>query len=177
MFHINDAVIYGGEGVCVISDIAEKEFAGKNAVYYILKPVYKETATVFVPIENEKLLAKMRPVLSKEEILEIIRSMPQEKTGWIEDEGERKLQYKAVLSGGSRRELICLIRTLYQRRQEQLAQKRKPHAADEFFLKEAEHILHDEFAYVLGLSQDQVLPFILKELGEGGSREPEGKTE
>jgi hypothetical protein len=39
------------------------------------------------------------------------------------------------------------------------------HTADENFLKEAEKILHEEFAFVLDIPPADVLSFITKELG------------
>ena len=38
MFQINDAVVYGSQGVCEIVDIAEKKIDGVARSYFILKP-------------------------------------------------------------------------------------------------------------------------------------------
>ena len=38
------------------------------------------------------------------------------------------------------------------------------HAADENFLKEAESVLYEEFAYVLNIRREEVLPFIQHEI-------------
>lgn len=67
-FQVNDSVLYGAEGVCRITDICEQDFMGERAMYYVLKPVYGATSTVFVPVNNERLKAKMRRILSAEEI-------------------------------------------------------------------------------------------------------------
>ena len=40
------------------------------------------------------------------------------------------------------------------------------HLTDEKYLKDAEKMLHDEFAVVLNISPDQVVPFIRKQLGK-----------
>ena len=37
---------------------------------------------------------------------------------------------------------------------------RKLHIADERILKDAEHIFYDEIAFVLNISQNEVVPFI-----------------
>lgn len=164
MFHVNDTVIYGVEGVCRIIEITERTFRDKNICYYVLKPVYKENATIFVPTENEALTARMRPILSAEEINNIIQSMSKESDIWINDENERKLRYKAILTGGDCRELVRLIRTLYNHQQKQKAIGKKLHLADDRIFKEAERMLYDEFAASLNLRQDQVLPYIIKSI-------------
>lgn len=164
MFKVNDTVIYGTEGVCRVMDITERMFRDKKIRYYVLKPVYKENATIFVPTENETLTAKMRQVLSPEEVRTIIDGMAGEESIWIEDENERKLRYKTILTSGNCHELVRLIRTLYLHQQEQKARGKKLHLADERFFKEAERMLYDEFAVVLNLRQDQVLPYIIRSI-------------
>ena len=56
------------------------------------------------------------------------------------------------------------VRALYLRKQRQEAAGRKFHVADEHFLHDAEKILYDEFAHVLQIKRDQVLPFILEQI-------------
>ena len=58
-----------------------------------------------------------------------------------------------------------MIKTLYTRQQALLQNgKKKLRATDERFLKEAERVLHEEFAHVLNIQRDQVLPFILEQI-------------
>ena len=72
MFQINDTVMYGTHGVCKIEDITMKEFMGSQKEYYVLKPISDFTATLYVPTHNEKLLARMRRILSKQEVYQLI---------------------------------------------------------------------------------------------------------
>ena len=90
MFQINDTVMYGVHGLCKIEDITMKEFMGSQKEYYVLKPISDLTATLYVPMHNEKLLAKMRRILSKEEVYQLIETMPQKETIWFKNENERK---------------------------------------------------------------------------------------
>ena len=140
MFSNGDAVLYGAEGVCRLEGSTQREIGGKKLEYYVLKPVYRAGSTVFVPKGNETLTAKMRRVLSPEEIHKLIQEIPEEKELWIENEGERRAEYGRIVSGGDRRELIRVI-------------------------KEAEEKLHGEFALVLNIQPDQVTAFIRREIG------------
>ena len=163
MFQINDTILYGSEGVCTVTDIVEKDFGAKVMRYYVLKPVYNSNSTLYVPANNQALTAKMRHVLSAAEIHEIIRAIPGEKSMWIENEDERKEKYREILQHGDRMELIGIIKALYHHQQAQRAKGKHLHTADEHFFKEAEKLLYDEFALVLQIQPDEVVPFILRQ--------------
>lgn len=164
MYRKNDIVMYAAQGVCKITDITKKEFNDELIEYYVLKPVYSENALIYVPTGSESLMGKMRHVLSEEEIYEIIRKLPDENAEWIENEHVRKEQYRQILSQGDRKALIGMIKALYYHKQGLLEKGKKLHVSDERFFKEAERILYDEFALVLNIETDQVLPFILEQL-------------
>ncbi len=164
MYHVNDIVLYGMQGVCTIEEISEMCFGKNSDEYYVLRPVYDDKSTIFVPMHNESLTGKMRAVLSAQEIFELINAMPDEDQIWIENDAERKEEYKSILVNGTRDELIKLIKTLYLRKQELKQKGKKLHVADEHFLKEAEKLLYEEFAHVLKIKREQVLPFIMKQI-------------
>lgn len=162
MYHVSDTVLYGADGVCKIVEIARKQFTqDTKGVYYVLKPVYHESATIFIPVQNQMLTDKMRPVLSKAEILSIIQTMPDLEALWIADENKRHKTYEEIIRSGDRMQIIRMIKALYSHEKQQLKQGRKFHTADQKLMKEAENMLYEEFAYVLGIQQDKVLPFII----------------
>ncbi len=164
MFCVGDTVIYGTQGVCRISAIEENDFGGDSVEYYVLRPVYDVNSTVFVPVKNEKLVGKMRAVLSPEEIIGMIRSMPDEETIWIEDETERKQTYQEIIREGDRRKLVRLIKTLHFHGLEQQKKGRRLHQSDESALKQAEELLYNEFALVLKIRPEEVVPFITRQI-------------
>ena len=164
MIQLGDTVLYGSEGVCTVAEITELDFGGKPARYYLLKPVYNPNSAVYVPVENEKLTAKMRRVLSVEEIRAVVHAIPREESLWIEDEEERKAVYRDILQRGDRLELARIIKALYFHEQEQRAKGKHLHAADERFFKEAEKMLYHEFALVLNISPDEVVPFLFQQI-------------
>lgn len=164
MYKINDIVIYGNEGVCKITDLTTRSFSDKVIQYYVLKPVYNEHSVVYIPIDNEELVSKMKSILSVEDIHELIRMIPSEEASWIENDNLRKEKYREILKSGDRKELLKMIRTLYLYQQELKKNGKKFHAADDKFFKDAEKVLYDEFAYVLEIEQEDVIPFICKQL-------------
>lgn len=164
MYSKNDTVLYGSQGICRIEDITEKEMGGKTIEYYVLKPIENSHATIYVPTQNEMLVSKMKKILSVKEIYQLIQAMPNEELIWIEGDNKRRDAYREILKSGDRKMLIQLIRTLFLRQQELKSKKRKLHANDEKILREAENILHEEFAYVLNINKDEVVPFIFQQI-------------
>lgn len=170
MYQINDTIIYGTNGICKIIDITDKNFSGKKAEYFILKPLNNQASTIYVPVNNEDLKKKMRRILSPSEIYQIIHDMPMEESIWIENENERKEKYKEMIARGDRRELVKIIKALYTHQQQLQAKGKKLHVADERFFKEAEKLLYEEFAIVLNIKPEEVLPFLLEQI------QPEERT-
>ena len=164
MYNIDDAVLYGVNGICTIADIEEKTINKEKKQYYVLKPVYNKASTLFVPMDSELLLAKMKKLLSKAEIYELIDNIKDEEINWIDNEQERNRKYSEILKSGDRREIMKMIRALYNHRQQIKDTGRKFHVADEKIMRAAESILHEEFAYVLDIKREQVTEFIVEHL-------------
>ena len=55
-----EKVLYSVNGVCEITDITEKVFGKTVMRYYVLKPISNGEATLFVPVNNENLVRKMK---------------------------------------------------------------------------------------------------------------------
>lgn len=164
MFREGDLVQYGVNGVCKITQICEENFCGKKEMYYILTPVTRSNNTVYVPLSNEALVGKMRRILQPEEIYAIIDAMPDEKADWIEDSAARKETFRTILKSGDCFRIMKMIKSLYLHKQELLENGKKLHAGDEQLFREAENILCEEFALVLHIQKDEVVPLIAKKL-------------
>lgn len=166
MFQINDTVMYGTYGVCKIVDITTKDFLGTLKEYYVLKPTSDKTSTLFVPMQNEKMIEKMRRILSEEEVYQLIEAMPLEEASWIENENARKEQYKKIISEGNHIALIRMIKAIYLQKMKREAEGKHLYISDERFFKEAERILYEEFQYVLNIKKEELLPLIFQKIEE-----------
>ena len=166
MYQINDIVMYAAQGVCRITDIQSNDFNGTAARYYVLQPVSSENALLYVPADNPMMTEKMRRLLSKDEIYDMIRSLADAEPLWIENEHARKERYKELLSQGDRKALIQMVKTVYLHRERLAERGRKMHLTDERFFKEAEKLLYDEFALVLNINKEDVVPFIVRQLDQ-----------
>ena len=166
MMQVNDTIVYGTHGVCKIQGIVSRDFGKKMMDYYMLKPVFDPGATIFVPVENEKLKGRMRALLSEEEVRRMIHAMPHAQTIWIDNDNARKEAYKEIVDKGDRKKLVQLVKTLYFHSKRQQEKGKRLHVSDETFLRGAEKILFEEIALVLHMDKEAVGPFIIKELGD-----------
>ncbi len=152
MLELNSYVIYGDNGVCLVADKRKEKFAGVIREYY--------TA------DNEEILSKMRSILSKEQILDIVHSLPGETVEWEEDNKVRGEYYNEVFEKGDRRELLLLIKNLYNHKKERKEEGKKLWTIDENAMKHAESLVYEEFGTVLGIPQEEVVDFIIAEVGK-----------
>jgi len=166
MFQINDIVTYGTNGVCKIESITKKEFSGTTKEYYVLKPVNDAAATLYVPVHNEKVVSKMRKILSEQEVYQLIETMPEQEKIWFQKDNERKEEYKKIIARGDHGELIGMIKAIYLQKKKREEEGKRLHISDDRFFKEAERILYDEFQYVLNIKKEELLPLIFSKIKE-----------
>lgn len=165
MFEKNDYVIYGNSGVCMVKDIGPLDIPGIPAerIYYTLVPCYTKDSQIFTPVDSTKVV--MRSLICREAVMKLIEEIPDIEPLWVTDEKQREAQYKETLRTCDCRELIRIIKTIYQRMQSRIAEGKKVTASDERYFHLAENSLYGEFAIALGIERDQVKDFIAGKTG------------
>lgn len=166
LLQVGDRVVYGIHGVCGIVDTQQRIIDRKKAEYYVLEPLDQPGSRFFVPMHNEAALSKMRPLLTVQQLEELLRSPRTQEDVWIADENKRKQQYRAMINTGDRATLICMVRCLNTHKNTQLAAGRKFHQSDEIFLKDAQKILTSEFSLVLNIPASDVAQYIERRINE-----------
>lgn len=166
MFEVDDFIIYGNHGVCKVENIGtvSLRIVDKNKVYYTLRPIYKNEAVVYAPVENPKSV--MRPVLSKKEADDLIREIPQLDSVWIPNEKEREVQYKAALKSCHCRELIRIIKTLYDRKMDRIRDGKKVTVVDERYFRQAEDQLYGELAFAMKMERGQMGDYLVERISK-----------
>jgi CarD family transcriptional regulator len=164
MLKINDCVIYGSQGVCQVEDIRKIKFHSDPCAreYYVLKPVWVENSIVYIPTENRILTEKIRPVLTPEEVDQVILSVKDQSMEWIADRKLRSARFQEILSKHDEHDLLLLAGCLYWRAQES---PKKLSFSDEKVLKTAEKIIEQEFSFSLRIGAQSVGDYIRQKLG------------
>lgn len=164
MYQVGEQVVYGIHGVCRVADQEERVIDRKRVTYLALEPVGQEGARYLVPTHNAAAMAKLRPMLSREEMEALMDSEEVRIDGWIRDENQRKQAYREMSSTGDRVKLVQMLHSLYQHKAQQTALGRKCHLCDENFLRDAEKLLSGEVAIVMGLEPEQARQYIRNKL-------------
>ena len=164
MFETGNVVLHPTEGVCEIDDVRSERFDGsKKRTYYVMHPLYaKIKSTLFVPVDSDKILLQKMP--TKEEIIELIKSVSITDIEWIENSTLRKDAFMHIIYNGDTKEIVALIAKLHIRKNEVEANGKKFSATDSKILKEAEKKVYQEFSYVLDTDEENIQDFILKYL-------------
>ena len=166
MLQIGSQVVYGIHGVCNIVGTEVRTIDRKKVEYFILAPNDQPSASFYVPAHNQVALSKLRPLLTKEELIELLETADENSVAWISVENLRKQKYKELINNADRSAMIGMIRLLHHHKEEQLAAGRKFHLCDENFLRDARKVLASECSVVLGIPHPEVMEYLSKKLNK-----------
>lgn len=166
MFQIGDRVIYGSHGVCQIVTVEERVIDRKRIKYFALEPVSQPGTRYLIPSENPVALSKLRHLITRDELEQLLQSQQIRENCWISDENQRKQRYRELISSCDRVALLRMIHTLHHQKKVQLEAGRKFHLCDENFLHDAQKLLTAEFSLVLNIDPSAVADYILSAMDQ-----------
>lgn len=166
MFEKGTFIVYGNTGVCEIKDITTINVKGapKDKLYYILSPRHHKESKIFTPVDSDKTI--MRLVLTKEEADALINDIPSIEELWVSNDKLREEKYKETMRSCQCKDWIKIIKTLYLRREERIAQGKKTTAMDEKYLRMAEENLYSELSLALGMPKEEIEGYIARRIAE-----------
>lgn len=164
MFQVGKNVRYGQEGVCRIDRIGTMDFCGEKQDYYVLEPLFKPGALLYVPVKNSVLVGKMRPLLTIEEVEAVICDVLERKAEWVRDFRLRSNIAKKALASDDRADALYLIKNILFHKKENEKEGKKVHTTDDCFLKDAENLIYFEFSVVLNQDYEQIANQIRRKL-------------
>ena len=165
MFKKGENVLYGANGIYIVEDIRCEDFLGEKREYYVLsQPERKSNDKVFIPLDNEKLVSQIKPLLTREEIFAMIKSIPSEPMKWINETRARSEHFKNIFARADRAEITHLAITVYLRKIEMESQEKKIFVSDENTLARAEKLIYDEFSRSIDIPRENVIQFIMDEM-------------
>ena len=164
MYQIGDCVVYGVHGVCRVIGMEKQLVNRKRSLYMVLQPLAQTESRFYLPTENPTAMAKLKTVMTKEALVELLASDQVRQEEWIPDENRRKQYYRELIGSGDRVSLMRMITNLYRYKQTQLDAGRKFHQSDDNFLRDAERLLSSEIALVMELSQEDARNYLREQL-------------
>lgn len=157
-------VLYGKMGVCLVQEQKAIKMGKDSSLYYVLCPVSDGRSSIYVPCDNAELVARMRPLLTRDEINALLSDADEERVQWIDDRSARAALYRSVTADGDRRLLIRVICCLFRRKHERQELGKRLSAMDESALQECMRLIDEEFSMVLGIPRTEVVHYILERL-------------
>ena len=161
MYQIGELILYGGTGVCRVTDVIAKRFsrAEPEKLYYVLRPLYS-SGTITTPVENSKVFT--RPVISRDEAIALIDAIPSIHAEAYHNSNLQQLEshYRSELESHDCQDLLRLTMSTYQKKVEREQAKLKFGAVDRRYMERAENLLFGELAVALDIEKDSVQSFI-----------------
>lgn len=155
MYQVGDIVIYTLYGICTITEETERFFNGQNVKYFVLVPLSDQKTKMQIPAENPMILSRLHPLLSPDEANTIIQEIPFLENIWIDNDNQRKREFGDIVKAGNRKEILQMMKSIYNHSLGLKNKGRKLHVSDEQCMRDGEKLILDEFAYVL--KQDRLL--------------------
>ncbi len=170
MYQKGDLIVYGSSGVCRVEDIGPLKGAGgvrEKRDYYTLSPVFG-SGVIYIPADTGVF---MRPVLTKEQVDELIDRIPalEEKECDLSNLRQLTEHYHAAFESHQCEDLLRLIKALYQRGQNTLKQGRRVGLTEMNYRKHAEELVHGEFSVALGIPYEEVPEYISARLAQSST--------
>ncbi len=160
MYQVGEQVIYGMHGVCSVVQEEKRMVDHKTVTYLALEPVGQAGSRFLVPTHNAAAMAKVRPMMTKDALDQLLASPEVRSDGWIKDENLRKQTYRELIGSGDRVRLLQMVCTLYRHKEAQQAAGKKIHLCDDNFLRDAEKLLCGEFSIVLNMEYADVRKYL-----------------
>ena len=165
MFQIGELILYGNTGVCRVEAIGKGSsapYADKNKDYYSLVPLYGD-GMIYAPVDSGVF---MRPILSREQAMELIHKIPEIQAEPFSTRDQRALteHYRSFFEGHNCEDLLQLVVNIYVKGQNLTQQGKKVGSTDQQYLRRATNLLHGELAAALNIPLNEVESFISKEI-------------
>lgn len=163
MYGIGEKVIYGAQGVMEITDIVDQTVGDITRKYYVMREYASPTSSLtYVPVDNEALVLQLKPLLTRDEIMDVIKKANGTQLEWIEENRARSESYKRILASADRVNILAMIQMVRKTGVRREEEGKKNYIADENIMRKAEKMINAEFSLVLGIPEDDVKEFIEK---------------
>ena len=155
MYKEGDYVVKSSTGLCRVEGTVWMEgLDHTDQEFLVLVPLTDDRTKIYTPLPRVE--ETIRRVLDAAEAEEILSADESDALFTVKNERLRETDYKVALRSNSPRMLLSLVRSLYQRRMDRVAQGKKPTSLDEHYLRLSEELLSSELAFALGCEKKEI---------------------
>lgn len=163
MYSVGEKIVYGENGVCTIVKIAPLDISGSSAdkLYYHMAPL-TGNGMFYTPLDSG---AFMRPVMSRDEALALIDSIPGIEPAVCTDSRFNHVDafYKELFKLHTCEALVSIVKGLKIR----MSEKKTKSSRAESTMKRAREMLYGEISVALDMEMSAVENFIAERIGTG----------
>ena len=166
MFAIGDSVVYGFDGVYVITEYTTSPIdKDDKRVFYVLRPAFG-TGNTMIVTPSEGGTTPIRSVMTRDEAKSLLDKVASVGEVEVSKERNRREVYREVLGRCRAEDCVSIIKTVRRRRREFMAQKRRLSETDTEFESRARHCLFSELAHAMGITFAEAEQMVIARLSE-----------
>lgn len=154
MFEVGNYVVHSGHGVCVITEIIQKD-----KKYFKLQTIHNGM-TIMMPCDTSSSF--LRLIHTKTEIENSIKDISLSNEIYLKDNKERKNYFQSLIISNDIHNTILLIKLLYQLMNDKKKEKKSLGSIDSQFLQQAEKKLFYEMSIASGHSKEECKDYLNK---------------
>ena len=157
VYSIGDIVFYSSTGICEVKSIGDPGMGlPANVDYYTLQPLSKNhREMIYVPVDTK---AFMRYAIDRRQAQEYVDMVENIKPLYPESRNPKAIQdfYSTLIQSYDCKNLLQVIVSLTAKKREVAAKNKSLNQTQTAFLKRAQEMIYNEFAYALGVTSDEV---------------------
>lgn len=155
-------VVYNGTEICRIGEKVIKNFDGVNESEYFSLFPKDSKSTYYVPAD--KINMHVRPILSKQQLLDIIDRIPSVKGEWIDDRNDRKTKFYDAVRNGDYERILPMMSGLYSEENKRAKTGKHLFLDDKKNFEWAKKLLHSEIAFSFGITVEEAEKLIVQRI-------------
>jgi len=151
-------VVYNGTEICMTGEFVKRSFDGTDEHDYCV--LYPNGSNTRYYILAEKIESSIRPLLTKEQLLESVQYMNEEEYEWISDHNARKSVFADSIKSGDYRKIFPLVNGVLREKIKREKNGKQILSEDRKYLETVKKIFNSEVAFVFDLDESEVEDFI-----------------
>lgn len=167
MYNVGDIVFYSTTGVCEVKNIGEPALSGLPAHvdYYTLQPLSKNhKEMIYVPTDTKVFLRLAIDGDAAQQYIDMVSTIVPEYPQTRNPKGIQDF-YSALIGSYETPKLLQVIVSLTVKKREIRAKNKHLNQTQTTFLRRAQEMVYNEFAYALGKTSDEVAQLIEEKIG------------
>ena len=165
VYKTGDVLFYSATGICQVKHVGDPGVGLPTHVdYYTLQPLSKNhREMIYVPVDTKVFMRDAISAAEAQGYIDIVKDLSPVQP---ESRNPKVIQefYSELMGSYDCRNLLLVIVSLTAKKRELAGRNKSLNQTQSTFLKRAQEMVYNEFAYVLGKTSDEIADIIEKEI-------------